>query len=450
MRSEGAGHRTALIISTMSRPNNPSIGLTIGSGTIRRLLQLTKASFLTVCAAGGTPNQSQPVLVKALPETERIDIETKNQHIHRFGDGGAHAALSKFGELLQFSTPIIDRDGICNYVSVENRAVVALDSKYKRRTHEDTDWSKAEEEDEYDVNSKADLFTSETSFSNFSRWARARMGALGSLYKEPSTGWGLRLSAQSGVVKLCGMRYREDRWPEFDLEIEGKADVKIKVQYVVNQQRLVQQYTITSISSEVKELFLEVDLAAATRRLFFGKPLELDADEPFRNEHSLWKLHDGSHVSVEGCTQKLLVAIFKDGIGFPLDGIQDAESLSVLSTDPICHQQSIQLPPGETVVFTAMYKILDINAKEDKQDIENSLLAAFAENHSRWWKFKQKSQGSAFIYRRTLENIIGVEAVPLPASEPGGIRPYILGDASISSMQHYSLDAMYVYVSSVV
>jgi hypothetical protein len=352
--------------------------------------------------------------------------------------------LSKFGELLQFSTPVTDEDGICNYVSVENRVVVALDSKYKRRSKEDTDRSKAEEEDEYEVEPVEDLFTSDTSFRDFSRWARERMEALNDLYMEPSTGWGLRLSAKSGVVKLCGVRYREDRWPEFDLEIEGKADVKIKVQYVVNQQRLVQRYTITSASSEATELFLEVDLAAATRRLFFGKPLELDANEPFRNEHSLRKLHDGSHVSVEGCTQKLLVAIFKDGIGVPLDGIQDAESFSVQSTDPICHQQSIQLPPGETVVFTAMYKLLDIKTKEEKQDIENSLPAAFAENHSRWWKFKQKSQGSAFIYRRTLENIIGVEALPLPASEPGGIRPYILGDASIYAMQHNKRDGMYV------
>ncbi|KAF8252600.1 hypothetical protein K440DRAFT_657814 [Wilcoxina mikolae CBS 423.85] len=259
---------------------------------------------------------------------------------------------------------------------------------------------------------------------------KSRLLGFSCLYEKPNSGFGLRLSSDSGKLGLLSVRYRDDRWPLHQLDIKN-AGIGVKVQYFINKNQVLQRYTITSTASKATELSMDLDLTAALRQTLLGK-IQVGPDFSYENHHSIRKQPSGQ-ISLQGPSQKLTVALFKgkDNASVPLNGIEEKDSISILSKDAIYHHEIFQIHPQETITFTAIYMVtnketfpnltIDKDADSELNDTKET---------KRWWRYKLKSRNTSFSYRRTLENIVSVVAIPLSVSTEE-IRPYILTDASV-------------------
>jgi len=194
---------------------------------------------------------------------------------------------------------------------------------------------------------------------------------------------------------------------------------------------------------------MDFDLTAALRQTLLGK-VQVGPDFSYESYHSIRKQSSGQ-VSLQGPSQKLTVAMFKgkDNASVPLSGIEEKDTISIHSTAAIYHHEIFQIQPQETITFTAIYMVT--NNKENMTNLTldkdtDSELNGIKEMR-RWWRFKRDSQTTSFIYRRSLEHIVSVAAIPLPVSAEShssieGFRPYILTDASVE-LAHDPFESRY-------
>ncbi|KAF8537259.1 hypothetical protein BDD12DRAFT_847795 [Trichophaea hybrida] len=380
--------------------------------------------------------------VYSTEEKELIDLKNPIQLIHQFGDDGTVVWLNKHGEILSLSQSLQDVNGEAKFISVERREIVSFDANFpKRHSNDKTPGGTRETESQSNEN-KPDIETeNEDEFRPeldcASPHTKSRLLGFSRLYEKPNSGFGLRLSSDSGKLGLLSVRYKDDCWPLHQLDIKN-VGISVKVQYFINKSQVLQRYTIRSTASRSTELSMDLDLTAALRQTLLGK-IQVGPNLSYENHHSI-RMQPSSQISLQGPSQKLTIALFKgnDNASIPLNGIEEKDFISILSKDAIYHHEIFQIHPQETIIFTAIYMVTNNetfpNLTLDKE--ADSELNSTKETN-RWWRFKRKSRNTSFVYRRTLEHIVSVAAIPLSISTEG-IRPYILTDASVE-LAHYTI-----------
>ena len=404
---------------------------------------------LTVEAASCKP---QPVL--ATEENEQVDLKKTVRILPTAGDNGTVAILSRFGELLSLTQILMDANGETKCVSAETRDCVSADMRFPKQwrvdedsVEADVDKDKEDPVDGEDNGGDGDSDDEEAgevgtniddweTLVNVSEHYNYRKNAFDRLYEEPHSGFGLRLSLDVGKLELRALRYRDDRWPEFELVRRKSNDLQIKVHYFVDHNQLFQRYIIRSTDNDTFELSMDIDFTAALRYTLFGT-VEIKPGKSYDNLTSVRKLHDSGQVAVEGNAQKLIVTLFRGNSIVPLNGFEEMSDISVKSIETITHHERIQIAPGGVEIFTAVYAVL--NKAEQLPTLPFLPDTTFDRTTAaRWWSFKKECEGSSFMYRRSLEHILCVTALPLPTCHPEyeGVRPYTLVDNSLS-LGHY-------------
>lgn len=395
---------------------------------------------------------SKPPPTPATTANERADLKKKVRISPKVGDNGTVAILSQFGELLSLTQILADANGEPKCVSAETRDCVSADMRHPKQwrgydgemqaevygekedpaSNEDKDSDNDSDRDSGDEEEGRKPLEDWESPAGISPHYHYRKTAFNRLYEKAHSGFGLRLAADTGKLELHELRYREDRWPEFQLVRRKNKELKIDVQYFVDNNQLFQQYTITSTDSDTFELCMDIDFTAALRYCLLGT-VEISPRKSYDNLTSVRKLHGSGQVAVEGSAQKLIVTLFRDNSIVPLNGFEENEDISVKSPEEITHRERVQIAPGEVVTFTAVYAIL--NKAEQFATLPVLPSGGFDRaSGTRWWDFKKECKDSSFTYRRSLEHILCVTALPLPTSHPGyeGVRPYMLLDNSLS------------------
>ncbi|RPA93203.1 hypothetical protein L873DRAFT_84617 [Choiromyces venosus 120613-1] len=402
-----------------------------------RLLQFQPEpeSLLTCCTEVPLPDESEPL--KQSIGLQKLDTKEKSFRYLDFAEGGANAALNKWGQFLQFSRLVADdRDRESwQYISVEPRHILRLEhiapakgscrpdqeghySEEKRRT---LGWEPNNPEWKSSVYHLNDSDAYQRRHDKFNALCMQKQGL------------GLRFSENTDISELQ-YYYRNDRWPEVRYTAEGK--VKVVLQYYIENGQIIQDMCLTSESTEETELSLEFEFTTGIR---IASGNMRGPEEKREDEHdfdhvlqqvlenkasgSQWKLKRGNYYAA--------ASLFKDGQPKPFSLLRAGQqigvpgcNINIRSNDSIMHRETFILGPGAKTKFTSAFKIEHIGTRNTPPqyfDISPRLELL----QDRWWSFDTES--SSFIFRRNLETILS-HAMPLPRVKDEAYQPYVLHD----------------------
>lgn len=374
-------------------------------------------SLLTYCAEAQSRSE-QPEPPKQFVKLSKLDSKEKPFRYLDFAEGGANAALNKWGQFLQFSRLVLgggDPD-TWHYISVEPRDIFQLEYiAPEQKEDEDVCWER-------------------------DHWYPRRHNKFNALCMQDQ-GFGLRFLDNTNISEPEHY-YRNDRWPEVRYTVEGR--VKVVLQHYIQDGEIIQDMCLTSESAEETELNLEFEFTTGIRIApgsmrelkeadALKHSLQLVAEEEAPESH--WKIWCGSYY--------VTASLFKDGKPKPFSFLGDGKQknmpewdIDILSDDPIRYRETFTLRSKAKVKFTSVFKL-------DHENTPNNTLPHYFDISphlelfdGRWWAFKTES--SSFIFRRNLETILS-HAMPLPWIEDENYQPYVMHDHDlINTFQSWS------------
>jgi len=194
------------------------------------------------------------------------------------------------------------------------------------------------------------------------------------------------------------------------------AKIAVVIHLVAQDGCILQQYLVKNLSDEEDaEVLFYVDLDIGLRPTSFSDRFYDVYDVPiaklnFDSTHLSVQLEGEPHADPDDAPEvgplRLNFALFENGDAVPLDYDEDYNPYNCL----------LSLRPGETREWTAKYHLGALNSKnqEPKLDIQKYAdVSTFLRNdsHGSWALGDPKD--SAFVFRRYLEHILSVCAIPV-------------------------------------
>ncbi|CUS15020.1 unnamed protein product [Tuber aestivum] len=391
---------------------------------------------------------------KQLIGLSELDTGGKAFRYLDFAEGGANAALNKWGQFLQFSRLVTGGGdpSSWNYVSVEPRNIFRLEhiapaqTSCEKEQGEDDDEEVRERASESERRAQGwepdnpEWKPSVYYYSDYPAYPR-RHDKFNALCMR-NRGLGLRFSDNTEMSEPEHY-YRNDRWPEICYIVERK--VKVVVRHYIQDGEIIQDMCLTSESDEETELNLEFEFTTGVR-IAPGNMSQLKEGNVGIPDHFLQRVSEGeapgSHWKIRHGDYYATASLFKDGEPKPFSLLVDGEQgnkvecrIDILSDETLRHRETFVLKSKASVKFTSIFRL-------DHESVPVTLPHYFDISprlesfDGRWWSFRTES--SSFIFRRNLETILS-HAIPLPRVKDECYQPYVLHDHDlINTFQTWS------------
>ncbi|KAG0639076.1 hypothetical protein HOY80DRAFT_1075675 [Tuber brumale] len=369
----------------------------------------------------------------------KLDTKEKPFRYLDFAQGGANAALNRWGQFLQLSRLVVGGGdpNSWNYISVEPQNIFRLEHIAPGRTSHEPEQEEEDEEGRERVSEKMrtqgwepdnpEWKPSVSVYRDIPAYPR-RHDKFNALCMR-NQGLGLRFSGNTNISEPEHY-YRNDRWPEVRYTVEGK--VRVVLQHYIRDGEIIQDMCLTSESSEETELSLEFEFTTGIRIAIWdmNQPKSGEEDTP---NHFLERVPEteapGSHWKIRRGKYYATASLFEDGKPKPLNLLGGGKQhdmttcdISILSDDPVRHHENFILKSKARVKFTSVFK-LDHESVPSTRPQYFDISSDLEPFVGRWWGFKTES--SSFIFRRNLETILS-HAMPLPRVGGETYQPYVL------------------------
>jgi hypothetical protein len=322
-------------------------------------------------------------------EIDLLALESKTLINIPFGYDGCGANITPFGEIIQLTKYIPDKE-----CYTENCYYIA-----------------------------------ETLTTLRAEWTTKRQKKIEQCCQTPLTGLGLRLKNKI-APQSPRLEWVHDRWPRITYK-DGNTQVQIK--FLVSQGTVYQQYTI--YNEDDKSFDVNFDLNCGVRIL--GDPVYY-AD--MTEEVHLFLESSGNSASLmtESVPKKIesteairvLITVYKDGEPFELSALED--QLKDGTTLTIINLPDIKVAPTKKIKFTVTYSIQALEPNEVQTKPPYIDINAVLQNEpvGIWHRASESSPIDAndqdkttLIYRRTLEYILSTCQIPV-YSDPANSSDY--------------------------
>jgi len=394
-------------------------------------------SLLTCCVEAQSQGE-QPELPKQFVGLSKLDTKEKSFRYLDFAEGGANAALNKWGQFLQFSRLVVgggDPDS-WHYISVEPRDIFLLEhiapEQEEDEDEDEDEGGEGDSEKRGTLGWEPDNPEWKPNVCCYSDPAYPRRHDKFNALCVQSQGLGLRFSDNTNISEPEHY-YRNDRWPEVRYTAEGKVGVVL--QHYIQDGEIIQDMCLTSESAEETELNLEFEFTTGIR-IAPGNMSQPKEGEEDALKHSLQQLSEEeapqSHWKIWRGSYYVTASLFEDGKPKPFSLLGDGKQrnmtewdIDIFSDNPIRYRETFTLKSNAKVKFTSVFKLDHENTPNDTLPHYFDISPHLESFDGRWWSFKTES--SSFIFRRNLETILS-HAMPLPRIGGENYQPYVMHD----------------------